>query len=102
MLKIEERFVMTICLPVRHRYAISLGATTDFVGTKEKIEYGFELKEHIDRAIELDPNEPTLYFMKGRWCWGRHLSTYNLSTIVHFRTQPHVKEMTIGDLLFYL
>ncbi|CAK8677631.1 unnamed protein product [Clavelina lepadiformis] len=57
-------------------YAISLGATTDFVGTKEKIEYGFELKEHIDRAIELDPNEPTLYFMKGRWCWGVYQLTW--------------------------
>nr|XP_026690145.1 regulator of microtubule dynamics protein 3 [Ciona intestinalis] len=57
-------------------YAISLGATTDFVGTKEKIEYGYELKEHIERALEIQPDEPTLHFMLGRWCWGVYMLTW--------------------------
>nr|CAB3244535.1 regulator of microtubule dynamics protein 3 [Phallusia mammillata] len=57
-------------------YVISLGANTDFVGTKEKIEIGYELKEHIDRALELAPDDPTLYFMKGRWCWGVYMLTW--------------------------
>ena len=56
----------------RLRYAISLGASTDFMATKEKIEAGFKLRDHIDIALELN-EEPTLYFMKGRWCWGKLL-----------------------------
>uniref|UniRef100_H2Z5U2 Regulator of microtubule dynamics protein 1 n=1 Tax=Ciona savignyi TaxID=51511 RepID=H2Z5U2_CIOSA len=57
-------------------YAISLGATTDFVGTKEKIECGYELKDHIDLALGLQPDDPTLHFMLGRWCWGVYMLTW--------------------------
>lgn len=56
--------------------AISLGITTDYLSTKEKIESGYELKKHIDRALELDPQEPVLHYMKGRWCWGVYMLTW--------------------------
>jgi len=56
-------------------YAISLGASTDFMPTKEKIEAGFKLKHHIDIALSIK-EEPTLYFMKGRWCWGVYQLTW--------------------------
>lgn len=55
------------------RCAISLGIVTDFVGTKEKIEAGYELKNHVERAIEIDPNQAVLHYMKGRWSYGQFL-----------------------------
>ncbi|XP_074594029.1 regulator of microtubule dynamics protein 1-like isoform X2 [Brevipalpus obovatus] len=48
-------------------YAIALGSATEYVGTKERIESGYKFKNHVDRAIELNPSDETLYYLLGRW-----------------------------------
>ena len=50
-------------------YCASIGKITKFVGIKQKIKYGHEFKEHIDKAIKLDPNDYLLHFMLGRFCF---------------------------------
>ena len=48
--------------------AFTMGKISDFVGTKERIERGKEIEKHLNRAIELDPSEPGLFYTFGRWC----------------------------------
>lgn len=48
-------------------YAIAIGSISDYVQTKEKIENGAAFKKHIDLALELKPEDPTLYHLLGRW-----------------------------------
>ncbi|GAB6024171.1 hypothetical protein CHUAL_008874 [Chamberlinius hualienensis] len=50
-------------------YAALLGRTTDYVGIQEKIQNGYTFKEHVDAAIRALPDDHSLYFMKGRWCY---------------------------------
>lgn len=49
-------------------YAIAVGGVSDFVATKEKILNGSIFKEHVDKAIQLSPNDATLHHMLGRYC----------------------------------
>ncbi|KAH9384740.1 hypothetical protein HPB48_026753 [Haemaphysalis longicornis] len=54
--------------PEAHKwFAITLGALSEYVGTQEKIENGYRFKEHVDRAVRLKPQDPTLHHMLGRW-----------------------------------
>ncbi|RWS07573.1 regulator of microtubule dynamics protein 2-like protein, partial [Dinothrombium tinctorium] len=48
-------------------YAIAIGSIGDYVSTKEKIQNGNEFKKHVDIALELKPDDPTLHHMLGRW-----------------------------------
>ncbi len=48
-------------------YAIALGRIALDVGTREKIEISRAVKEHVDRAIELDPANALAYHVRGRW-----------------------------------
>jgi len=48
-------------------YAINLGSSSDFLPIKEKIGNGFVFKKHLDKAIELNPNDYTLYHILGRF-----------------------------------
>lgn len=49
-------------------YAIAIGGVNDFVATKEKIKNGSIFKDHVDKAIQLSPNDATLHHMLGRFC----------------------------------
>lgn len=49
-------------------YAIAIGGINDFVPTKEKIKNGSVFKDHVDKAIQLSPNDATLHHMLGRFC----------------------------------
>lgn len=54
--------------PEAHKwYAITLGALSEYVGSQEKIENGYRFKEHVDTAVRLKPQDPTLHHMLGRW-----------------------------------
>lgn len=51
-------------------YAVLMGKTTDHVGIQEKINNGYAVIQHVNKAIELKPDDHHLYYLKGRWCYG--------------------------------
>ncbi|XP_070430143.1 regulator of microtubule dynamics protein 2 isoform X1 [Equus przewalskii] len=50
-------------------YAILCGYVSEFEGLQNKINYGHRFKEHLDKAIQFLPEEPFLYYLKGRYCY---------------------------------
>ncbi|TGZ58992.1 hypothetical protein CRM22_009306 [Opisthorchis felineus] len=57
--------------------AVFVGLACDFCGIQQRISYGFEFKDLVDKAIELNPEDPETHYLKGRWCY----QVYNLSWI---------------------
>lgn len=57
------------CWEAHQWYATAVGSMSKFQGTQAKIAQGFEYKEHIDKAISLNPDYPTLHYLSGRWCY---------------------------------
>ncbi|KAF8764451.1 Regulator of microtubule dynamics protein 2 like protein [Argiope bruennichi] len=49
--------------------AITMGCIGDFVGTHERIVNGHTFKEYVDKALILKPEDPSLHYMLGRWCY---------------------------------
>lgn len=49
-------------------YAITLGSKGEYVSINEKIKNGFTFKEHVDRAVRLNPKDPSLHYLLGRFC----------------------------------
>ena len=47
--------------------AIAAGRVGLISGTKEKVELSRDVKESVDRAIELDPEKALAYHVRGRW-----------------------------------
>lgn len=47
--------------------AIAAGRVGLISGTREKVEMSRQVKEHVDRALELDPASPAAYHVRGRW-----------------------------------
>ncbi|XP_036080582.1 regulator of microtubule dynamics protein 2 isoform X2 [Rousettus aegyptiacus] len=50
-------------------YAVLCGCVAEFEGLQNKINYGYRFKEHLDKAIQFLPEEPYLYYLKGRYCY---------------------------------
>ncbi|KAI6653312.1 Regulator of microtubule dynamics protein 2 [Oopsacas minuta] len=48
-------------------YAICCGTLSQSESTQEKARLGAEYKNHLEIAIKLAPNEPTLYHLMGNW-----------------------------------
>ncbi|TKR86930.1 hypothetical protein L596_011425 [Steinernema carpocapsae] len=55
--------------------AVLSGESSDFVGTKERIQEGYKFKEYLDKALAIEPTEHTLLHMRGRFAY----SVANLS-----------------------
>lgn len=47
--------------------AILIGSRSEMVSTKEKINDGHLFKKHVDLALGLNPNDPSLHHMLGRF-----------------------------------
>ncbi|NXY41290.1 RMD2 protein, partial [Ceuthmochares aereus] len=52
-----------------HLFAIMCGYMSQFESVQNKIRNGYLFKEHLDKAIELNPQDPSLYYLNGRWCY---------------------------------
>ncbi|NXO08691.1 RMD2 protein, partial [Oriolus oriolus] len=52
-----------------HLFAIMCGYMSQFDSVQNKIRNGYLFKEHLDKAIELKPQDPFLYYLNGRWCY---------------------------------
>ncbi|XP_053917716.1 regulator of microtubule dynamics protein 2 isoform X3 [Cuculus canorus] len=50
-------------------FAIMCGYMSQFESIQNKIRNGYLFKEHLDKAIELNPRDPLLYYLNGRWCY---------------------------------
>lgn len=50
-------------------YAVLCGYVSEFEGLQNKVNYGYCFKQHLDKAIQLIPEEPFLYYLNGRYCY---------------------------------
>ncbi|KAH8018245.1 hypothetical protein HPB51_000856 [Rhipicephalus microplus] len=53
--------------PVHKWYSILIGSKKDHTSTKERIQDGFLIKKHVEKAIELMPQDPLNYYVLGNW-----------------------------------
>nr|CAH7731261.1 unnamed protein product [Callosobruchus chinensis] len=48
-------------------YAVLVGSRSEFLGFQERIDDGHKFKKHVDAAIALSPDDPSLHHMLGRF-----------------------------------
>lgn len=48
-------------------YAICIGGRSQFQGTKDKLKDGIEFRKHVEEALNLKPDDPTLHHLLGRF-----------------------------------
>uniref|UniRef100_T1IYH0 Regulator of microtubule dynamics protein 1 n=1 Tax=Strigamia maritima TaxID=126957 RepID=T1IYH0_STRMM len=49
--------------------AILLDVVSEYEGTKVRIEKSVDIKRHITKATELNPLDPTSFYILGMWCY---------------------------------
>ncbi|XP_060778492.1 regulator of microtubule dynamics protein 1 [Neoarius graeffei] len=57
------------CFAAHKWYAICMSDTGEYDGIKVKIGNSFIIKEHLERAIELNPKDATSIHILGYWCF---------------------------------
>ncbi|KFO74422.1 Regulator of microtubule dynamics protein 3, partial [Cuculus canorus] len=50
-------------------YAVLCGQLSEHESIQKRIQTGYVFKEHIDKAIELKPEDPKSHYLLGRWCY---------------------------------
>ncbi|VDP37640.1 unnamed protein product [Soboliphyme baturini] len=49
--------------------AVTVGALSDFLGFKYKLQNGFTCREHILKSLKLNPDDWFSHYIYGRWCF---------------------------------
>ncbi|XP_060631548.2 regulator of microtubule dynamics protein 1 isoform X1 [Anolis sagrei] len=57
------------CFSVHKWYAICISDVGDYEGIKTKIANAFVIKEHFQKAIDLNPKDATSLHLMGIWCY---------------------------------
>ncbi|XP_045927444.1 regulator of microtubule dynamics protein 2 [Micropterus dolomieu] len=66
----EEAVSLNPTCPECHQwYAIMCGIMAEYDTVQNKIKNGYIFKDHLDKAIELKPQDPLSYYLLGRWCY---------------------------------
>uniref|UniRef100_A0A3B3I584 Regulator of microtubule dynamics protein 2 n=1 Tax=Oryzias latipes TaxID=8090 RepID=A0A3B3I584_ORYLA len=58
-----------LCAESHQWFAIMCGIMTEYDTVQNKIKNGYIFKDHLDKAIELKPQDPLSYYLLGRWCY---------------------------------
>ncbi|XP_036301816.1 regulator of microtubule dynamics protein 3 [Pipistrellus kuhlii] len=70
-------------------YAVLCGQLAEHEGIQKRIQSGFSFKEHVDRALALQPENPVAHFLLGRWCYQvAHLSWLEKKTATALSESP--------------
>ncbi|XP_009890743.1 PREDICTED: regulator of microtubule dynamics protein 3 [Charadrius vociferus] len=79
-------------------YAVLCGQLSEHESIQKRIQTGYVFKEHIDKAIELKPEDPKSYYLLGRWCYQvSHLGWLEKKTAsALFEAPPTVEELSPG------
>ncbi|XP_009999767.1 PREDICTED: regulator of microtubule dynamics protein 3 [Chaetura pelagica] len=79
-------------------YAVLCGQLAEHESIQKRIQTGYIFKEHVDKAIELKPEDPKSHYLLGRWCYEvSHLGWLEKRTAAAlFETPPSA---TVEDAL---
>ncbi|KAL0603042.1 Regulator of microtubule dynamics protein 3 [Plecturocebus cupreus] len=79
-------------------YAVLCGQLAEHESIQRRIQSGFSFKEHVDKAIALQPEDPMAHFLLGRWCYQvSHLSWLEKKTATALLESP--LSATVEDAL---
>ncbi|XP_045305965.1 regulator of microtubule dynamics protein 3 isoform X1 [Leopardus geoffroyi] len=79
-------------------YAVLCGQLAEHESIQRRIQSGFSFKEHVDKAIALQPENPMAHFLLGRWCYQvSHLSWLERKTATALFESP--LSATVQDAL---
>ncbi|XP_016075900.1 PREDICTED: regulator of microtubule dynamics protein 3 isoform X2 [Miniopterus natalensis] len=79
-------------------YAVLCGQLAEHEGIQKRIQSGFSFKEHVDKALALQPENPMAHFLLGRWCYQvAHLSWLEKKTATALFESP--LSATVEDAL---
>lgn len=79
-------------------FAVLCGQLAEHEGIQKRIQSGFSVKEHVDKAIALQPRNPMAHFLLGRWCYQvSHLSWLERKTATALFESP--LSATVQDAL---
>ncbi|KAK1338933.1 hypothetical protein QTO34_019602 [Cnephaeus nilssonii] len=79
-------------------YAVLCGQLAEHEGIQKRIQRGFSFKEHVDKALALQPENPLAHFLLGRWCYQvAHLSWLEKKTATALSESP--LSATVEDAL---